>query len=426
MAVKDLTSAQTLRDRAGSFDDLIVRVARDEQGIVCANCCLEPLRALQAEDIGFAPSLVADVDPGHFYAYEDAGMATGAYLAAQCARYRVTGDPSARRYADEAFEAVRYIYQLGVNQGRSGYFPKPYGARYSEQFSRDQYLFVMRGISEYLTLADRRRRDAAIEMLARMAEFWVSIDYESSYFGLPPASHLDDYLGSLFLGIIGIAAHAVGASHLNDEYERLHHVVQLGPRMPQTLLAKFRSGETYDAATYFRQAENPIMLKAMAIDALWDIKPSYADLWRRSLQRFRDEDLTVGLDLETGLNYFIVGYDSEKDRTFLTSPGVIGEIDNPLGLAVLSWGGLRQSAGSTQTAYSAAIIADRLQSDPVRDLMHLILGKLDLESFRGLTAPGAEHLPPDHEFEAGLLNTGYIAYWLWTYWLARERRLLAE
>ena len=424
LSIKTISPGTSLANRADSFDQVIQRAARDEHGIVCAYVCFEPLRSLQPGDIGNPQDLVDDISSENLYAYEDAGMASGAYLASQTIRYRVAKQEQARRNADAVFEGIRTIYDLGAKGKCPGFFPKPYGALLSNHISRDQYLYVMAGLAEYLTIADESRRAIILDMLEQMANYWIDIDYKTSYFGMPSACHLDDHMGSLFLGIIGIAAQATGAPRLQREYERLHHDRHLGQRMPETLMSIFRSGKTYDAAMYFRQTENAIMMKAMAIDQIWDRELSHRDLWRQSLRSFFEDDLLVSLNPESGLNYFMVGYDAESGETFLAEPGVIEELENPLNLSNQTWGGLRQHASSTQTAFATAIIADRLKISDASDTMQLILDKLSLECFRGMTVPDSRHVPPGQEFETELLNTGFVAYWLWTYWLARERSLI--
>jgi hypothetical protein len=426
LSIKSVTTAPALEQRATAFDDIMQRFARDEHGVMCANICFEPLRSLQPGDIASCQRLGESTSCENMCAYEDSGMTTGAYLAAQSLRYRLTNDPAAKQAADDAFAGICFVYELGAKGKSPGFFPKPYGAVISNQISRDQYLFVMSGLAEYLKIASADSAEQIVGMIAHMADYWISINYSTSYFGLPTSSHLDDYMGSLFLGIIGIAARVTGEARFQREYQRLFSEALLGPRMPETLLAQFRRGELYDGATYFRQAENPIMMKSMAIDFLWETEPGDRDLWRQALQAYWEEDLRVSLDENTGLNHFIVGYDTKADTTFLTEPGVVDEIQNPLGLSVLNWGGRRQSAGSTQTAFAAAIIADRLGLSDAADTMSLILSKLTLESFRGLTVPDHRHIPPEHEFEVTLLNSAYLSYWLWTYWLARERSLISS
>ena len=348
-------------------------------------------------------------------------MASGAYLASQSIRFRVTGSDDARRAADNAYDGIRYIYELGAAARSPGYFPKPYGGRASNQISRDQYLFVMTGLATYQTITEESRTKVVADMLANMARYWMDIDYTTSYFGLPSSCHLDDFMGSLYLGILAVAARASGDPDTWREYERLRDAKQLGNRMAETHASMYRSGKTYDGGTYYRQSENAIMMKAMAADSLYDCDPEHRDLWDRALLAFWEDDLRVPLDYETGLNHYVVGFDATMDQTFMTEPGVIEELENPLDLATLNWGGCRQHAGSSQTAFAAALIADRMAIPEARDTACLILRKLTLDRFRGLTVPSDHHIPPGHHFEKNLLNTGYIAYWLWTYWLMRDR-----
>jgi len=413
-----------LEQRAAQFDDILTRHAADEHGIVMASIRLDPLGPLDAGDIGHGQSLITSATAEELYAYEDAGMATGAYLAAQSLRYQVTGEAEALDRADAAYAGLRRIYTLGARGAQPGYFPKPYGGRCSDQISRDQYLFTMSGLAEHDAIAGTERRAEIREMLRAMARYWMRIDYSPAYFGLPPASHLDDYMGSLFLGLIGIAAELTDDAELRREYDRLFTDRRLGPRMPETLTEHFRRGRLYDGAMYYRQPENPMMMKAMAVDFLWDRQPQHRDLWMRSLQAYWEGDLLVPLDLTTGLNYFILEYDAQTGAARRAEPGVVDAIENPLNLAILNWGGDRQHAGSVQVAFAAAIIASRLRSPAAGHVVNFILSKLTLGRFRGLSVSDPRHIPPGHEFEVNLLNSGYLAYWLWTYWLARNRGML--
>lgn len=413
-----------LRQRAAQFDDVLMQHACDRHNIVRANLWMDPLRCLSAGDIDEPHPLVANITTEDLYAYEDSGMTTGAYLASQSIRYRVTGEEQALENANRAFSGIQYIYHLGIAQ-KTGFFPKPYGAKFSEHFSRDQYLFAMSGLTEFYQITSPTNQTIIRDMLKRMAEYWISIEYCTGYFGLPKACHLDDFMGSLFLGIIGIAAKMTDSDELKREYDRLYNDRQLGKRMPETLTAQYREGKTYDGGMYLRQSENAIMMKAMAIDYLWNSDPDHRDIWAKSLDTFWNDDLLLPLNRETGLNYFTVKYDPQNHQASVVEPGVIEELENPLKLSLLTWGGSRQTAGSTQTAFAAAIIASRNKHPEAGQIVELVLNKLSLKGFRGLTVPDARHIPSGHEFETKLLNSGYLAYWLWTYWLARDRAIVS-
>jgi len=412
-----------LTARAAELTGLITEVAVDEHHLVRTAIHADGLRPLVEDDVPPCPYQRPNTSAVGTVTYEDAGMATGAFLSSQCIRFRLTGDAEASENARRAFEGLRFIYELGREDREAGYFPKPYDARSSDQISRDQYLFAMTGLGNYHGLADTQTRTAIEQMLDTMADYWIDLEYTHSYFGLPPSSHLADYMGALFLGLIRLPYAFTGADRFLREYTRLFEEEGLGPRMRETLRARFLAGETYDGATYFRQNENPIMMKCMAIDHLWDADPGQQDVWRDALEAFWHDDLFIALDETDGMTYCVVGFDAERNATFLTEPGVIPGLTNPLNLPQLTWGGRRKRVGSAQTAYAATVIASRLGATPCAQKARLILEKLTRESFRGLTVPDERHIPPGDAWEQSILQTGYMSFWLWAYWLGRERGL---
>ena len=415
-------SADILEERAGEYTRLLTEVAADEHGILRASAHFDQMRPLRDGDLPVQNIQREGSTPAGFFAYEDAGMTTGAFLSSQSLRFAVTGGTEARAHADRTFAAVRHIYALGRGK-REGFFPKPYNGRVSDQVSRDQYIFTVNGLAAYCRIADEAKAREAEDMITRMAAYWVDIKYTDSYFGLPASNHLNDFMGALFLGLIHPAARIGKDPRLAAEYERLLTEERLGDRMKETLRERFRRGKTYDGGTYFRQSENAIMMKSMAVDTLWEGDPDNRPLWREALETFRDDELTIALDEERRLTYWVVGYDPATDQTFFTEPGVIPELENPLNLAQLTWGGLRKTAGSAQVAYAAAVIGHRLEDASCIELARTILEAMDLPAFRGVTVPAPEHYVPGDAWHARLLHTGYLAYWLWAYWLGKSREI---
>ena len=411
-----------LEQRAEQFTKIITDVAMDSDDMARSNIYFDELRPVRDEDLPEVAWHIKSASPAGFFCYEDAGMTTGGFLASQSLRFKTTAEPEAKANADRAFEGIRHIYNLGKEKAE-GYFPKPYDKKISDQISRDQYIFVLSSLSEYYDIVDEKTRDEIKRMMARMAEYWIGIDYTDSYCRLPPASHLNDFMGSLFLAIIRFPYTYTGDKKFLEEYNRLFSGEKLGPRMPETLRAQFLRGQTYDGAMYFRQNENCIMLKTIAIDHLWDNDPRHRDLWTKSLKAFHDEDLLVEMDRESGQTYLIVGFDPEKNERFLTEPGIIEELEDPLELEWIRFGGLRKTAGSTQVAYAAAVIGDRLKLQESVDVARMILEKMELEKFRSFTVPDESHLPPNQKWEAHFSHSLYFSVWLWTYWLGRHRKL---
>lgn len=410
-----------LETRAVKFARHIAKVAMDSHGIVRGLMHAREPRPLRADDLPTHAWGVRDVPPVEFLPYEDAGMATGEFLASQSYRYLATRAYEARELADRAFAGICRIYGLG-HQRREGYFPKPYGGRISDQISRDQYLYAMRGLAAYYEIADAEEQPRIEKMLGTMGRYWMDVDYRTSYFGLPSSSHLDDFMGSLYLGIIALARDFSGDPKLAQEYLRLRDELRLGERMSETLRGLFRQGHTYDGGTVFRQHDNPVMMKTMASDVLWQLDSEHRGLWRKALRRFWEDEMLIMLDRETGRNYFFMGYDPTTDRPFLSEPGVFPGLVNPLNLSALTWGGLRQTTGSAKTAFCTVVVADRLGIAEGDQVARNILEKLDLTNFELMRVPDERHIPPGFAWQTQALCVEHLACWLSAYWLGRLRR----
>jgi len=415
--------ARSLEAQADRLTRLVARVATDDDGLVRVYLAPTADRAVEDRDLPDDVWRHRGTTPAGFLNYEDTGIVTGSMLAAQSLRYRVTGDPEALDLARRAFAGIEWIYELGARAKHPGYFPKPYDKRSSDQVSRDQYLYVLGGLRRYHAVADAPTRQRIAEMAHAMARYWIDINYTHGYLGLPASSHLDDFMGALMLGVIGQAWRLSGDDDIGAEYRRLRDEVGLAGRMGETLRDQYRRGQTYDGGMVFRQHENPVLMKTLACDALLEIDPDHAAVWQDALRRFAEDELLVCADPESGLNYWVVRYRADDDTVHLTESGPIDELDNPLGLPVLTWGGRRQTAGSTKTATASVIVADRLGRTDLADHARGVLDRLQLRGFRALTASQPGDLPPGHDWAAQVLHAGYMAQWLLAYWLGRDRGL---
>ena len=415
-----IESATNLEERSEQYIQLITDLAMDSNHLPMMVIDYANMRPL--EDTDFPEETWRwKESPAGYYAYENTGQMLGGWIAAETIRFLVTGDSQAKQNADQAFDGIRHVYNLGKEKVE-GYFPKPYCGKISDQISRDQYEFVLAGLAEYHAIADGKARKEMGHMMGKMVEYWMGLDYVDVYFG-KSIDMLEDAVASHFLGTVRFPYTLTGERKFLDEYNRLFHDKKLGERMPETLRSKFLQGETYDGATYFRSAEQCMLMKTMAIDHLWDHDPEHGDLWRHSLEEFWKGDALVALNRDEGLVYGIVGFDPEKNETFLTEPGVIEEIDNEhLQDAIMNWGGRWMTPVSAELALTAAVIGNRLDLQEAVDTAKLILEKMTLEKFRGHTVPDESHYPPGQKWK-DFLWTEMIVYWLWTYWLGRHRKL---
>ncbi len=416
---------EKLSKKSLELTDVICKVAMDNDYIVRAELHLDKLRPLEKEDIPsstFCFDKIID-DPAGFYSYEDAGMTTGIFLASQSIRYKLTNNSNALHNANNAFTGIEKIYELG-KQETEGFFPKPYGKKTSKEISRDQYLYVLEGLREYHEIAGDAKQKKIKEMARNLGRYWVNINYSHPYLGLSKNEHLSDFMGSLFLGIIGTAYQISKDAFLLKEYKRLLQEHNLGKRMPETLRSQFLNGKKYDGGMYFRSHQHCMSMKTLAVEMLWDYDLDNRPLWKKSLRAFWEDDLLVGFDPADGLCYGIVGFNPADNNTYLTNPGVIKELENPLNISHLTWGGRRKTAMSTQLAFSAIFIADRLGDNEALEIANAILEKVELEKCSEYIIADQEDLPPGEEYRVNLLNVCYLCSWLWAYWLARKKKLL--
>ena len=417
-----MTKSSIMRQRAEEFSSLIEEKAMDEEHLVRIVLNFDDLTPTD-EKTGIPSDLQKHI-PGHLlFPYEDAGMATGAYLAATSLHFRLEESPDALRRAKKAFHAICHIYELGKRGCCEGFFPKPYGGKFSTHTSRDQYLFAMSGLFEYYQIASKSEQEKIRHMLAKMAEHWRTINYSLSYFSLKKQCQLCDYIAPMFLGIACLPSRLEHSPECTKETERLIFSEKLGEKAVDTLTARFRRGETYDGACYFRQNENPLMMKSLAMEHLWNAMPAHRDLCRVTLENLVSDELFLELSTQDGLNYYIMRYNPDADSLELTPPGRIPELTNPLNLSFMTWGGDRRRAGSTQSVFAAIIAASYLNDPELARKAEHVLWQLTLEKFRGIFCSSPEHIPPGYEYMERVLYCNYICYWLWDYYLGKSRKL---
>ena len=332
--------------------DIISGVADDEHHIVQFSLNREPLRRISADD--GIPDF-AGIRGHECFAYEDAGMATGMFLSAESLRYQRTGSPEALANARNTFGAVKYIYELGMERCE-GFFPKPYGGRCSTCLSRDQYLLAMDGLCNFLPLASPPEKDETRRMLDKMAAYWRTINYSPGYFSLRGGSQLHDHIGGIFLAIAAMPCLAGENRSCRNELDRLLDKENMSEVIRETLREKFRRGFLQDNGRYFRNIENSVSLKAVALNRLWQIAPERRDIWRQALENIASDELFVTLNRADMLDFFFMKYDRKSDSFSNVPAQVMPELSNPLKLPQLTWGGRRRFAGSVQDALAAMII----------------------------------------------------------------------
>lgn len=122
-------------------------------------------------------SMIEGYTQAEFWAYENCGMTTGAYMMALL----VEPTPEHLILARRCFNALKWIYETGKHW-EEGFFPKVYGKRFSRQTSTDQVLYAASALHRYYPYASKSEKADIAQMIPAMLRFWVNRRYILTYY----------------------------------------------------------------------------------------------------------------------------------------------------------------------------------------------------------------------------------------------------
>lgn len=356
--------------------------------------------------------------------YENSGMTTGAYLAAQSYRWQVTQSDDALERARRSFRGLQWIYEIGRAQ-EEGLFPKTYGGRISHEISTDQYLYAIKGMMAYLSIASEEDAAAIRHMIPYMVDFWVKREYRHDYF------NFKDMLWPLgrFPSLL-YAAHAVsGDQKYLDEAERINsqHRVYLNPVESQFLVraaensplrdAEKRVGDSYLACWITECSAMDIM----ELDECLLLSDSYREHWLRSMKLSWDEaKLCLA---ENGLARGWTAYNPHTGDSGCPSPQYLGDPDD-FGWDFMQWVGGFLSARSTMLARVGIHVAKWLPTENAIREVEQILHGASLEQMRHCIDTDGKQILPQHQYMCRWVDGDALTNWLWAYWQGRYEGIL--
>lgn len=194
----------SLPEIESTVQQVVERVFRDEDGILCSSVNALTMKRYRPEDVRNRPDGVGtfaenSAIPRHarqlWINYENAGQASGVYLETLCAKAAATGSQQVIDQARRLFQAIRTLWENGAQTAyplgggiSKGWFPKPYlGIRNVSQMfecSADQYVEITLGLHRYHdTLATDEEKVVIREIVVSFAEWWYDHDYAGIYFG---------------------------------------------------------------------------------------------------------------------------------------------------------------------------------------------------------------------------------------------------
>lgn len=338
------------------------------------------------------------IPPMHVWrAWENTSSDTGFYLAAMSYRFRCTGDPGDLAICRRTLAALKYIYDLGVEQGEPGFLCKPYGGVYSNQTSGDQIQCVVMGLEAFRGLAGPEDM-ATIDLMYRgMADHNIATNYAPlhGYFAYPATSEFDrgDWsLALIFIPLLYRAWCATGDARYLNEIERWYEVCDTRKHW-QVCEGEFWGMNNWRA----------VYLPTLMLE--WD--PRLHELWR-SIIRTTWRNMRLGLRPD-GTSY---SHWRHNSATGVTTPVSTSQPMPPARTgrsAIFAWGCVRA--------------APWFPDEPILDDARLVLENLDMDTFRFVMAAELNDvMPPSWRMESELLDMDSLVGWLMTYWEGRWRR----
>lgn len=223
--------------------DYIEKYFVDSHGIVRSAVSLDGGRRLTDEDCsGQLQFPESEATVRELYEYENSGMATGAYFMSQILDWELNQNPAALQRMRRCYRSIKYVLELG-KQLEYGFYPKPWGGRFTHGTSTDQVLYTMFALDAYYPHAEAAEQAEIPGILEAMIEFWRKRDYKFTFLNMkdmkwPPLR---------FPSLLYLAGHYTNRDDLRKEADLL--VEQNLHNMPEnSKLYKERPLNDYEKA----------------------------------------------------------------------------------------------------------------------------------------------------------------------------------
>lgn len=359
--------------------------------------------------------------------YEDTGMVTGAYLAAQTFKWLETGETSAKERAERSFAGLVWNYELGAEQEK-GYFPKTYGGKTSPEISTDQYLYVIKALMVYRQIASAEHIDKIREMIANMVDFWVERDYRYPYFAIPDMQWPLGRFPSLLY-----AAHAVtGDSKYLQEAQRINqdHEVYRYPIESQIMVRHDQGLPLNDMDVRMGHrlvAQYVVECSAMDIMELDEsllLSEEHRTEWLNSMKMSWQEGKLALVEGDSGLVKSWILYDPQTGEVGSPEPQWTGST-NPMGWSLWDWMGKYVTPCGSMLAHVGIHVAKWLPEEKAAETVLTILHEAKIEDmWHRYIDPDGRQLRPEHRFLNNQVEVHAFVNWLWAYWQGRHEGII--
>jgi hypothetical protein len=371
----------------------------------------------------------SDFKPWEGMNYEDCGMVTAAYLAAQTFKWHVTGEASARERVERCLQGIIWNYELGAEQEK-GFFPKTYGGKTSPEISSDQYLYVIKALRVYLPIASEEQAAKIREMIANMVDFWVNRDYRYPYFAIPDMQWPLGRFPSLLYAahaVTGDEKYLAEAKRINQEYEVYRYPIesQIMVRHAQGLPLNdmdVRMGNRL-VGQYITECT---AMDIMELDESLLLSDEHRAEWLNSLQMSWREGILALVEGDSGLVKSWVLYDPQTGEVGSPEPQWTGNT-NPMGWSLWDWMGKYVTPCGSMLAHVGVHVAHWLPEENAAEIVRTILHEADVDDmWHRYIDPDGQQLRPEHRFLHNQVEVHAFVNWLWAYWQGRHEGLLTD
>ena len=414
--------SSALEEKASQLEDVVRGKLIEGHGLVLSFVDAATGKPFRADEFGPGvdrmrhPPALGTEDFGSYFAYENCGMCTGAWLTVQTLKYQVTKEIGTLRNARTTFEALRELYTLSQAVA-PGFFSKFHNGRLSPEISTDQCLYAAWGLDQFSAFATAAEQKEIVQMITGITDFWIDRDYKHPYrerdFEWPwPANR--------FPPLLWLAWRHSGERKYFDEWTRLSatDAVRDLPPFFSTTLSRWRETATPGASHWPFKLENAAQGQLSLAPMLLYGAP-HRSLWLSHLRELIVSCMTdLGEDC-LGRGEFVfdeaTGIAREAETSYHS-----GGTPNPVWEAK----GFISSArsGNSPTMFARALFA----ADPLfpeedwKSVAWRILETLDLPDML-LKIDHQKQLPDNQEWLTRCLSGDAVVNWLWSYWLAKSQ-----
>ena len=355
--------------------------------------------------------------------YENVGMSSGAYLAAICHKYKVSGDEKDLDIAARTFRGIVWLYKLS-QQVEPGFYCKCYGGKLSREISSDQYIYTFAGLDEYFQLASSGEQDIIRRMIGEMVCFWMRKNYSYPYFGRQLNWPLERFPAFTWLAWI-----YTGEKAFMNEFQRLCEQPDVRKKIPfgrKNWSELLRDYKDFAPIYNFEKNSGKRILHGNGEHT--------ASGWLSLYPMLKYDAPETGLWLKKAKEML------DRDRRFLEEDGSVGGcylVDPTSGeLSPVTeilhdgsgsiWKYFRLISGYRSGMWSATFARALVSMNQYIDEAELamaakILSKHDSGKLLWMNDPDKKQFPGDMKWMAATWSGDAATNWLWAYYEGRNR-----